>query len=221
MRASLSLVLYSFILLPSYHVHAQLLDGVGIQAGYVNAGVFGDVPGAAQGRGGVSVAVVAELRLNSSVSILPSLEYLQRGFAQEFTSHSSDGSGAVTTHAASRLHYLSVPLLLEGKYAMERLQLAPYVRLGPRIDVLLGREAGSFQINNEEIRSQIVDRYRTVIYGITGGVGIEFGFLPLPVSVELRRNVDITASVPDRGDAGDIVAGLKNRTWQALIEIRW
>ncbi len=102
---------------------------------------------------------------------------------------------------------------MKGRHTVKQLKVTPYGLLGPRLDLLVGRKAGTFQFDDEVIRSEIVDRYRNTMLGVTGGVGIELYFLPLPLLVEVRQTVDLTASVPESNDSGDTIAGLKNRTW--------
>lgn len=135
----------------------------------------------------------AEKRLLPFLAVRGEVGYTQRGFVESTTEVDRDGN-ETPREATTRLDYLTIPLLAKLEHDVGAASL--YALAGPRVDLLLGREAGVFAFSTGDIESEVADFYDSTAAGGTLGVGVSTRMQPAQVFIEGRYDVDITDSFP-------------------------
>jgi hypothetical protein len=189
---------------------AQILDSYGVKAGFTSSTVSESrVAGDIDRRAGGAAVAFAEWIDASYFSLLTEFGYVQRGYSTTVQIRDSRAVLIRTQEASLRLDYLTLAVLPKLQYKESVLQ--PYAFVGPRADVMMrGASSTGF------LEQRIADRYDTIAFGGTIGVGIEAGkqLLPVPVFLEARYNADVTDSLsccPSemRNQVFDILLGVK------------
>jgi opacity protein-like surface antigen len=172
---------------------------------------------------GIGVAGVAEWQVGSSFSVLSQLEYAPRGIRQRLADTDAD-SGSQLAGAETRLHYLSMPLLAKASYSFEDTPLALYVKLGPRVDLMIGSESGTFEFEDGDVSADLDERYDQAALGLTGGIGLQFNVSErIALTLEARQHRDVTVSVEEGGTSrvNTTVGNRRNLATDYSIGIRW
>ena len=189
---------------------AQIVDSYGVRAGFTSSTVSESrVAGDIDRRAGFSAVAFAEWFNASYFSLLTELGYVQRGYSTTVQIRDSRTVLIRTQEESLRLDYLTLAVLPKLQYKEPALQ--PYAFFGPRADVML-RGSSTTGV----LEQRIADRYDTIAFGGTIGVGVEVGkqMLPVPVLLEARYNADVTDSLsccPSemRNQVFDILLGIK------------
>jgi hypothetical protein len=166
-RATVVVVL---IFMFSFSSQAQAIRSWGFKIGAVSAfqtwdyaSPFSDFE--TQHRLGVDVAVFAEWLDLRVFSISTECHYVQKGMAVSLpitTTQFPDGTGEYWTRSP-RLDYLSIPVLAKIRLPDQR--IAPYILIGPRLDLLLTINGDGFEV--------VLDKFRRVDFGGVLGIGME------------------------------------------------
>jgi len=195
-------VLAGFFVFPSAQdANAQFPEEVGMKGGVTSAGISED---ATSRRIGGQFLLYAEWLDASFFSIVTEAGYTQRGFKGEPVFPRGAPNGLTIDieqlgKASARLDYLTTSLL--GKASVSVLGAEPYVLAGFRLDKLLNREAEVSELNNDAFSGQVKSNslsstYKSVAYGLTGGVGVTFSQIASArISLEARYDRDLSDSV--------------------------
>jgi hypothetical protein len=193
---SLALTLLSllFAVVPT---SAQVVDRVGLKGGLVSASASGNLgPLDLKRRTGWSATLFAERDLLPFLALVGEVGYAQGGFVETMEERAPDGTVEQTVRANTRLDYLTIPVLAKLEYDFRTMRL--YALAGPRLDVLIGREAGVFEYQSapiDESESEVVSAYTSPVLGATVGVGVSTSdVLPVHLLVEARWAPDVTES---------------------------
>jgi hypothetical protein len=152
-------------------VESQIVSNYGFKAGTISATETFDytikVSNPTSYRWGLDIGGFVECFRVANLSLLTELHYIQKGYStslQETTPAQPDGTGRYIT-IRPRLDYLSIPVL--GKVQFDIGGLTPYVFLGPRLDLLLGKTDASLN-------------YSSTDAGAALGGGIQFSIFSAP-----------------------------------------
>ena len=168
---------------------SQFLLAYGLKFGVASArqtwnySIATSVP--AQTRWGLDIAVSAEALNLPCFSILGELHYVQKGFLVTLpisTPAYPEGTGDYIL-LKPEVDYISFPLL--AKVRLQGDTYSPFLTLGPRIDVLVRREADGFEL--------VFDRFSSVDGGVSAGIGLDIRLTTTSrVSAEFRYSPDFT-----------------------------
>jgi len=152
-------LLLSAVAVMAFGVAAQAQEmSFGAKAGLNLANMTGDAETAGS-RTGFHVGAVAEFKLSDKFSIQPELLYSMQGAKNEFLGEEYD----------LKLDYINLPIMAKF-YVMEGLSL----EAGPQVGFLMSAKA-----DDEDVK----DGYKSVDFGINGGVGYE---LPMGLFFQAR-----------------------------------
>jgi len=200
---------------------AQSTLDYGARVSAVSATVTDRLAGITDPLWGVAVAAYAQKPLTGPISARLEFAYNPRGVRQEVLGVAADGSSE-KTGAKTRLHYLSVPALVTAGWSLGESPVTAYVLLGPRIDVLVGRESGTFSFPDEEVPADLADRYSTITLGASGGVGIGVDVGEVMITAEALAHGDITAPVDEGGTRTSLTLDpLRNVARAVSLGVRW
>lgn len=202
--------------------HAQLIDRFGVKAGVVSASASAEFSEEVSGdqfgrRTGWAASVFAEKRVLPFLSMVGEVGYVQRGFVERLDHYVQRGiilaEDDRSAQATSRLDYLTIPVMAKLGYDLAPATL--YAMAGPRIDVLLDRERGWFELRNAggRFRGHLARSYDSTAIGGTVGLGIATeSWFPARVLLETRYDFDVTDSYPlnpeVRSNTFSVVAGI-------------
>lgn len=190
------LFLSIFLILTSNHLPAQSVTSYGLKLGltrstykwipqYAPAQVIPDI----RNSNSINVGVYGELSLGTYLSILPQLEYVNKG--ARIVYQSPNIPDFTTSHeyfADDHITYVSLPLLLKVKVSSSK--ISPYLIAGPRLDYLIDKKL-------ENVGYRVVyDNLKQFVLGSSFGIGIQ---TYSAISIEARYNVDVTNSFHDSG----------------------
>ncbi len=189
----LSVLLFIGIIAPTSG-QAQLIDRVGLSGGFVSAHATDNIDQLDFDRRlGWTAAAFVEKRVFSALSVRSEVGYIQRGFVDTREEIDEDGTILSIIEAETQLNYLTVPLL--AKLAYDVSPASVYALAGPRLDILLHRNAEDFEfVNSPPVENEIVDSYDSVVFGGTIGFGVETHLLPMRLFIEGRYDIDVTES---------------------------
>lgn len=155
--------------------HAQIVNRFGVKAGIVSASASAEFSADVSGdqferRTGFSASVFAEKRVLPFLSVVGEVGYVQRGFVEKLDHYIQRGVVLAERYrsvkANSRMDYLTIPLMVKLNHRLEHAEL--YATAGPRIDILLNRETGWFDLPDFDARHRSSTAYH---YGssVAGG----------------------------------------------------
>lgn len=195
---------------------AQIVDRVGLKGGLLSSSATDNLDQFdLERRTGWSALLFAERDLLPFLTLVGEGGYAQRGFTETLEERSPSGEVEQIVRATTRLDYLTLPVLVKSSYGLSAMRL--YALAGPRLDVLVGREAGVFEYESapvDQLKSEIADVYTSPILGVTAGVGVSTNhLLPVRLLVEGRWALDVTesfAGVPRdmRNNAVSVMIGI-------------
>ncbi len=208
LKLLMTLVLIGIPLFPTV-LRGQVVQSWGFKAGMTSSSISGFEFGNVDRRTGISAFVFAEWLNSPLISLVTEVGYAQRGF-EEGPHEGRDEQNLPTGEVmiVTRFDYLSSAFLV--KLTPVRSQPAPYVVLGPRIDVYLGGETDSGSLPSFHLE----DEYAKLALGGTGGAGLRSRIgRSFTLFVEARVNIDATNSLPDSA------ADARNHSIDLLIGI--
>ena len=193
---------------------AQLIDRVGLSGGFVSAHATDNMDRFdLNRRSGWTAVAFIEKRVFSALSVRSEVGYVQRGFVDTREEIDDDGTLLAIIEAETQLDYLTVPLL--AKLTYDASPASMYALAGPRLDILLNRDAEDFEFTSSPpVESEIVDFYDSVAFGGTVGIGIETDLLPTRLFVEGRYDIDFTDSFPS-----DVPRTVRNNALSVVIGV--
>ncbi len=184
------LITFVFVSFLANGLSAQFFNDYGIKVGMTNAnqdwtyathlGLNMD----ANSRWGTNFGVFAETISLLNLSIVPEVNYIQKGMKSEVLVTGESGPGIIGNKTFdNRVDYLNICLL--GKFGFNLLLANSYILAGPKMDL---------QINDsvDEAFKTVFDDFKKNILGFTVGLGAEVNVLLLNVLAEIRYNYDIT-----------------------------
>ncbi len=152
-----------------------------------------------QRRKGLGVGVFGEWFRGPAFSLVTEVNYLQKGSVDEQAWTDATGSTLGTLRLESRVNYLSIPVLAKARYEAGR--VAPYVLVGPRMDVHLSHETDAL--------GSVYDDLERTVYGVDIGAGAEYSLSSRwSVLLEGRYSHDLTDAFESE------TAHMKNRSFQ-------
>jgi hypothetical protein len=188
--------------------HAQLLKGFGVKVGANSSSTsFAFIAPNEKPvkldhgrRIGLNAAVFAEWLKAPAFSLVTQVEYARRGFVQVFDPSSalSIEPGASRAEAASRLDYVSLPLLFKAR--LQNSKPAPYIVVGPRIDWLVGHEDYRWKSEGKDqgAAPPVTDSFEMRTWGATAGLGLSpIALRGAALLVEARYNLDFNDSIAE------------------------
>lgn len=204
-------------------VNAQAPTGYGVKAVAASSTTTDYLAGRSESLWGAGVAAFAEWHLAGPLSVMPQLEYAPRGVRQQFV-RSTDGGSFQTTSAKARLHYVSLQLFAKANYRFEETPFSLYAMLGPRLDLMVGSQSGTFDFEDASISSTLVKRYNQTAFGISGGVGLQINLSEeIALTLEARQHRDVTASVEEGGSqfVDTTVGDMRNLATDFSVGLKW
>lgn len=190
---------------------AQLLDSYGMKVGAVSASATDNLDDFDR-RTGLTASVFAEKRLLPFLSLIGEVGYVQRGFIETQIERTATNEVVGTVEANTQLDYLTIPVMAKLEYGLAPATL--YALAGPRLDILLSRDAGTFEFSSGTFESQVADAYGSPAVGGTVGVGITTtNLLPARLLLGGRYELDFTDSFVEgpretRNTAFTVVVGV-------------
>ena len=206
-----------------HNAEAQGLTGYGFKAIAASSTTTDYLAGQEESLWGVGVAAFAEWHIAGPLSVMPQLEYAPRGVNQLFAVGNDEGRFK-STRAETRLHYLSLPLFAKASYRFDETPFVLYATLGPRIDLLIGSDSGTFEFEDESISSGLAQRYDQTAFGISGGVGLQITISEdIALTFEARQHRDVIASVREGGTqlVDTTVGDIRNLATDFSVGIKW
>lgn len=199
MRKGSLLAALALVLCLPVHSQAQSpLRGYGLKAGLVSSGVYTspeDLYPGQDRRYGFGVVAYTEWFGASSFSAVTEAGYVQRGYHESLFEISRPSGEAVQSEATSRLEYASVSVLAKVRHFGEE-KATGYALVGPRLEVLVHRDAGTLRTSDETYQSRIADNYDRWTVGGTIGLGIEVeDMLPETILLDAYYDFDLTNSL--------------------------
>ena len=201
----------------------QAPDGYELKVVAVSSTTTDDLVGMTESLWGMGVAGAAEWQVAGPFSVLSQLEYAPRGIRQHLADTNVD-SGSRLAGAETRLHYLSFPLLVKARYSFDEIPLALHATLGPRVDLMIGSEGGTFDFADGDVSADLDDRYDQTVIGLTGGIGLQFNVSErIALTLGVRQHRDLTASVEEGGTSrvDTTVGDMRNLATDYSIGIKW
>lgn len=164
------------IVLFSVITKAQIYHNVSFKVGYVSSNVSHSFENEtknnfSEARSGFLFSVSKEFESSNLFSLIPCLQYSQKGFNEKWIQTNESGTvkeGLTNT----KLDYLSLIFLAKLKY--ENPIIIPYLSVGPRLDFLLNKENGMIELTTGSIKSFWADKFSRWSYGVSIIVGIEY-----------------------------------------------
>jgi hypothetical protein len=156
------------------------------------------------------------------LSVMPKLEYAPRGVRQSFSD--LDATGSHFVDAGTRLHYLSIPVFAKARYSFDESPLALYVMGGPRFDLMIESESGTFDFADGRLSSNLDERYERATLGLSGGIGLQIAVSErIAFTLEVRRHRDVTTPVDEGGTSPvDRTAGtMRNLATDYSFGVKW
>jgi hypothetical protein len=172
--------------------NAQLIKGYGIKVALTSSTQtfeysnppwtgFGPSP---KRRIGFNAGVYVEWLALPIFSVLSEIEYVQKGFGEEFNITQNDPTVIATATEYRRIDYVSFPLL--GKFILPLNSTNLYILAGPRADFLVAYDPNF---------SSIYKDFKKTMFGASFGIGLNLEtFMPFPLSLEFRYNSDFSDS---------------------------
>jgi hypothetical protein len=194
MRPALAILVFSALLAPT--AAAQTVHATGARSGLNVSAIDSRFEGYGM-RTGVQVAAFLELTMTEDLTVVGELEYAQRGYT--FTAERRNDAGQVIafTEPTTRLDYLSVPVVFRIRARVTD-RLAIYALGGPRLDVLVGRRPGAFDLGTGEQEDPLAAALSTLGGNIAAGAGAAIReVLGHEVRLETRFVFGMTNLVPD------------------------
>lgn len=150
-------------------------------------------------RPGINAAIFVEGLNFSAFTLMPQVEYAQRGFDEKravFAETEVPGIGRTYAavgglYATTILNYVSIPLLFKWQSPIKTMK--PFLLFGPKLDFLIDRKVGHFNKTPEmrflESEEGYAERFDDRSVGGTVGLGMTTNaILSLPLSLEARYN---------------------------------
>ena len=184
-------VLLLTVVLTGHYAQAQFSFGVRAGFNYTN---FYDSEGC-KFKPGFQAGVVGDLSVAPAFSIQPAILFATQGCKTEYSNLASSSSDATTT-----LNYIQVPVHFQYKVDLSGPKL--FVQAGPFFGYGLGgkTKAGS---NSVDIKMGGDENLKAIDYGVSGGVGVQFGHIQVGVGYLLGladiNNTDFGHSVKNTG----------------------
>lgn len=208
LTATFAFAFLLFAAVPS--AQAQLFQRAGLKVGAISSSVVGSDEFAHGRHLGFGALLFAEWLDVGPLSLVTEAGYMQRGFTQDrgVCLYRVRGSICYSHTSTAYLHYLSMATLAKLQYA--RGSLAPYVLLGPRLEIQINR-------GEEFTYPHMAEQF---IWHGTVGAGIELNsLLGLPLVTEIRYSfaLESALSEEDRQSALDL-AGY-NRSVEVMLGI--
>lgn len=196
MRRLLPLALLSLFILPE--AVAQRAFELGVRAGGGTATLQSTLSGI-DNRPGYQVAVFAGVPFSSEAAALVELEYGIRGYRARREELNSEGQVVGIASALNTLHVVSVPVLIRIQPSTPVLGVVPYGLFGPRMDLIAGRQQGSFsQPDGTEQPITLVNELERFSLGATVGGGAAIAAIAgLPIRLEARQSFGFTDLSPE------------------------
>jgi hypothetical protein len=184
--------IFAIILISLNPIKAQGENKIGVSAALTQIRFHTNTfPELYNNRSGFSVAIKIQLLSSDFFSLVPQLEYTQKGFVEIIPVFAGEDFKADT-----RFDYMSIPIFIRLHYT--RYNIIPYFKIGPRLDVLINKELGEFKIGQQVLPTTFGKKFADIILGGSFAAGIEFRYLPLDLFVEFRYNWDETDSLPNK-----------------------
>jgi len=201
--------LFISIIFISTSIQAQLIRSYGIKVGGSLAKQVWDYSTnynlEADNRFGLNIGGFVEFLDIPFLSVVAEADYSQKGMEYTGTVHTTSYPSGITKTFNNRIDYLS--LFLMGKLRYNLVLFSPYLLVGPRVDIELGK-------NVETEFSSAYDDFKKGNVGLTIGVGTELiKVLPLSLLAEFRYNYDLTNVYSENG------VDVKNQSFDFLIGI--
>jgi len=193
---------------------AQFIDRIGLSGGFVSAHATNNLDQFdLNRRSGWTASAFIEKRALSWLSVRSEIGYIQRGFVAAQEEIDEDGTLISVVEAETQLDYLTIPLL--AKLAYDTSAASVYALAGPRLDILLGRDAEDFEFSDGlRVENELAGFYESTAFGGTVGIGVETHLSPMRLFIESRYDMDVTESSPSdapravRNDAIVVVMGI-------------
>lgn len=174
------------------------LRGYGLEVGLVSSGVYTtpeEVYPGQDRRYGFEASVYAEWFGESFFSVVTEAGYVQRGYYESLLDIPSLPGEVVQSEAGSRLDYVSLSVLAKFRHFGEE-NATGYAFIGPRIEVLANRKAGTLRTSEGTFQSPIADNYDRWTFGGTVGLGLEVeNILPKTITLEACYDLDLSNSL--------------------------
>ena len=202
---------------------AQAPDGYEFKVTAVSSTTTDHLAGTTEPIWGIGAAGAAEWQVAGPFAVRSQLEYAPRGVRQRLVDPNVD-SGLRLTDAETRLHYLSVLLAAKAKHSFDEVPLALYATLGPRVDLMIGSESGTFEFEVGNVSANLDARYNQAAFGLAGGVGLELNVSErIALTLEVRQHRDVTASVAEGGArrVSTTVGDVRNLATDCSVGIKW
>jgi len=200
--------MYSLVI-PS---HAGIVSHYGVSGSFTRSTLDTDwFDNYSAWRSGFNIGIFVENDLMYYLSIIPRLEYCQRGYIQEQVETDENGNEIQEVRANTRLDYLSLPLSLKVKYPAGG--VTPFVTAGLRLDYLVNHSRGTYEFTSVTAPDELSDHLSPWVLGSSFSLGLQ-----APVSqrhdliLEVRHNRDITDSAKE-----PIEYGIRNRSYDVLV----
>jgi len=216
----LNIVLLSGLETETAQGQPALQYGTRVEA--ISSAVTDDLAGQTESRWGLGAAIYLQRRIGGPISVRLELAYLPRGVRQSFRDRSSESAGRRVT-ADTRFHYLSLPVLVQAGASAGSAPINFYALLGPRLDVLIGSNSGTFSFSDGTVSARLADRYDSTTIGFSGGLGVAVDVGSVTVTGELLQHRDLTASADEGGTnlVNTTVDALRNVATGVSIGVRW
>ena len=167
----------------------------GFKFAYTSSGIYhNQIDDFAFRRNGFNIALFYEIRMFKFLSLIPQLEYAQKGFVEKQVETNEAGEIIQEeVEANTRLDYLSIPLMVKFKYP--DIKPEPYLVFGPRFDYLINRRNGVFHFTQVDFKSQFADYLDEFVFGGSFGAGFRLAKIDrLNTFLEFRYNFDVSDS---------------------------
>lgn len=211
MRIRLLPVAFAFLFFavaPS--AHAQLFQQAGLRAGAVSSSVTGSGEIADDRHLGFGVLLFAEWLDIGPLSLITEAGYMQRGFTQDrgVCLYRAQASTCYSHTSTTYLHYLSMATLAKLQYT--RGPSAPYVLLGPRLEIQINR-------GREFTYARMAEQ---IIWHGTVGAGVELNrLLGLPLFTEIRYSFALENALAEENRQSALDPAGYNRSVEVMLGI--
>jgi hypothetical protein len=175
---------------------AQFIDRIGLSGGFVSAHATDNMDQFdLERRSGWTASAFIEKRVLPALSVRSEVGYIQRGFVDTQEEIDADGTLLSVVESETQFDYLTIPVL--AKLVYDTSPAAVYALAGPRLDILLNRDAEDFEFSDGTlVESEIADFYDSTALGGTVGIGVETHLSSLHLFIESHYDVDFTDSFP-------------------------
>lgn len=186
--ALVTTVLFPIVLNAQHH-------NKGFKIAYTSSGIYHDqIDDFASRRNGFNIALFYEIGMFKFLSLIPHIEYAQKGFVEKQVETNDIGEFIQNVEANTRLDYLSIPLLIKIKYP--KIKPEPYLVIGPRFDYLIKKRNGVFHFTQVDFKSQFADYLDEFVFGGSFGAGFQLAKIArFNTFLNFRYNFDFSDSV--------------------------